>query len=412
MTYPADFTDPTTVFGDLADLAIYPVTAINNVAGEWRFSVTFGAGVPDVAANTPLVYSYPAAGGDYEIVTVLSCNRASGYIAVTRAQEGTIQMGIGIGAYLVQEPTAATYTALKNLLLLTQKYSGRMGTVLPATCDPGMFFFKTDTGAFYACFETNIWTRLDLVDHGALSGLADAGAHTIYYTLAQAMAWHAALTKTHLISASTHDHSNEFAGAALPFRHLRCGPLASRPAVQHAGDIYIALDTKELYFSRAGSTWELYSTVPRGMIMLFAGGSCPTGWIRQTQLDNKFLKGAPGMTWAGLGSGGSSTHKHALSTLVNHTHTIAAYGATSSQASNHSHNVTTSYGTGGSTSATAFEQTNTGSTDDLASGSDGGHTHSVTFGAATTTSAGVASPQSDDADGRPPYMSMLFCRKS
>ena len=60
------------------------------------------------------------------------------YIAVERAQEGTSQLAYGANGYLVQEPTAGTYTALKNLLLITEKFAGRMGTALPGTCSPGM----------------------------------------------------------------------------------------------------------------------------------------------------------------------------------------------------------------------------------------------------------------------------------
>jgi hypothetical protein len=409
MTYPYDFTDPQTVFGDLVNMAVFPVTAINNVSGEWWFSCTFGTDIPDVNPNTPLVYTYPTACGSYEIVKVISCNRGSGYIAVQRAQEGTGSLSYGAGGHLVQEPTAGTYTALKNLLLLTQKFSGRMGTVLPGTCQPGNFFFRTDTGAFYACFTIDTWTQLNLVDHGALTGLSDVDAHTIYNTLVQAIAWHDALTTKHLTNAPAHDHSDSFSGAGKPVRKFKSGNLADRPAVQNAGDIYIGKDTKALYVSKNGSTWDQYSTVPRGTVLMF-DTTCPSGWARVTTMDDKFPRGAPFGVWSGFGGGGAANHQHDIATLIAHTHTIPAIDVQSSSNGSHSHNVNTWSGSGSST--VPIEASDASSTTTIASGSGGGHSHSVTLGAATTGSAGVASPKTDLVDGRPSFITLIFCRKS
>jgi hypothetical protein len=409
MTYPNDFTNPQDVFGDLVNMAVFPVTGISFVSDEWRFACTFGADVPDVNPSTPLVYTYPTAGDDYEIVKVVSCNRGSGYIVVDRAQEGTASLSYGANGHLVQEPTAGTYTSLKNLLLLTQKYAGRMGVSLPATCEPGNFYFRIDTGAFYACFVTDTWTQLDLIDHGGLTGLDDADAHTIYKTLVQATAWHTALTKLHLTNATTHDHSDSFGGAAKPVRKFNSGNFSARPAVVHSGDVYVAKDTRTVYVSKNGTTWDAYSTVPRGTMLLFEV-SCPSGWTRVTAMDNLFPRGAPAGVWTGFGSGGGTNHQHDVATQIAHTHTVAAYGAQSSSNGNHSHDVNTY--SGGGSSTVPIEAFDAQSTTNLSSGSGGGHTHSVTMPAATTGSAGVASPKTDNTDVRPPYQTFLFCRKS
>lgn len=408
MTYPVDFTNPQDVFGDLVNLAVLPVTGISQVSGEWRFAVTFTADIPDFNPNTPLVYTYPAADGDYEIVNVISCNRGSGFVAVQRAQEGTSQLAYGVNGHLVQEPTAGTYTALKNLLLITQKYAGRMGTVLPATCSPGMFYFKTDTGAFYACFTLNTWTRLDLVDHGALTGLTDANAHTIYKTLAQAIAWHDALAKDHLTTAGTHDHSDSFTGAGKPVRKLKAGTLAQREAVKNAGDVFVASDQKTFYISTDGSTWKAYSTVPRGTVLMFEA-ACPSGWTRVTTMDDRFPLGTGSGVWAGFATGGATTHQHDIATLIAHTHPVAAVSnITTSQNGNHSHSVPI-WGGGGSSSVPYNDATSSSS---LTSSTAGAHTHSISFPQVTTGTFGIAAPKTAVVDGQPPYLKLLFCRKS
>lgn len=407
MTYPFDFTGPQDVFGDLINMAVFPVVNVAQESGEWRFTVNFGD-APDVNPNTPLVYTYPAANGDYEIVKVVSCVRASGYIVVERGQEGTNILGFAANGTLVQEPTAATYTALKNLLLLTQKYAGLMGTVLPELCEPGNFFFHTGTGAFYACFTEDVWTRLDQADHGAFTGLGDANAHTIYKTLAQASLWHDAMVKLHLTDAGAHDHSDSFTGAGKPVRKLKSGNLADRPAPQNSGDVYIAQDTRSLFVSSDGLTWETYSTVPRGTTLMFEG-ACPSGWVRVTGFDNKMPRGAGAGVWTGLGSGGITTHQHDLSTLISHAHTVAAIDVLSSSNGAHTHNVRSWSGSGSSTVPVAPDDAS--STTSIASGSNGGHSHGVTLPGATTGAVGFASPKTDVIDGRPPYQTLLFCRK-
>jgi hypothetical protein len=325
---------------------------------------------------------------------------------VDRGHEGTDQLIYGANGYLVQEPTAGTYTALKNLLLLTEKYAGRMGTALPASCSPGMFYFRTDTGAFYACFSTDVWTRLDQVDHGVLTGLADADAHTIYNTLTQAIAWHDALTPKHLTSASTHDHSDSGAGTGKSVRKLRSGTISQQGSVKNAGDVFVASDQKTFYISTNGTSWKAYSTVPRGTVFMFET-ACPAGWDRVTTMDDKFPRGAAAGVWSGFGSGGITTHTHTLSTLIAHTHSVAAVDVASASGGSHSHSMDIWGGSGGS----SVPYNNSPSSGSINSSSGGSHTHTVTIPQVTTGSYGVASPQTASTDGQPAYQRLLFCRK-
>jgi hypothetical protein len=407
MTYPSDFTNPSDVFSDLVNLAVFPVVTIIQVAAEWRYHVTFTADTPDVNPNTPLVYTHPAANGAYEIVKVVSCNRGAGYIVVERAQEGTSQLTYGANGYLVQEPTAGTYTALKNLLLVTEKHAGRMGTALPGACTPGMFYFRTDTGAFYACFSSNVWTRLDQVDHGALTGLSDADAHTIYKTLAQAVAWHDALTKKHLTNALAHDHSDSGAGTGKPVRKLKSGTYAQRGSVKNAGDVFVASDQKTFYISTDGTNWKAYSTVPRGTVLMF-DTACPSGWDRVLTMDDKFPRGASGGVWSGFGTGGAATHQHDITTLIAHNHTVAAVAASTDSGGNHSHSMSIWGGSGGS----SVPYNNSPASGSITSDSKGSHSHTVTVPAVTTGSYGVASPKTSVVDGQPAYLKLIFCRKA
>jgi hypothetical protein len=406
MTYPSDFTNPSDVFGDLVDLAAYPVTGIQHQS-DWVFFVTFSPDMPNVNPGTPLVYAHPAANGNYEIVKVISCNRAMGYISVERAQEGTRQLAYGANGYLVQEPTAGTYTALKNLLLITEKHAGRMGTSLPGTCSPGMFYFRTDTGAFYACFSSNVWTRLDQVDHGALTGLTNANAHTIYKTLAQAIAWHDALTKKHLTNPLTHDHSDSGAGTGKPVRKLKSGAVAQRGSVKNAGDVFVASDQKTFFISTDGTTWKAYSTVPRGTVLMF-DTACPSGWDRVTTMDDRFPRGAGSGVWSGFGTGGAATHQHDITTLISHTHTVQAATSATNSGGSHSHSMSIWGGSGGS----SVPYNNSPATGSISSGSGGSHTHSVTIPTVTTGSFGVASPKTSVVDGQPSYLKFIFCRKA
>lgn len=406
MTYPSDFTNPSDVFGELVNLAVLPVTGITDTGTEWRFAVTFSADVPDVNPNTPLVYTHPAADGDYEIVTVVSCERASGYVVVERAQEGTVQLAYGDEGYLVQEPTAGTYTALKNLLLVTQKYIGRVGAALPDTCSPGMFYLLT-TGEFYACFSTNVWTQLDQVDHGALTGLTDEDAHTIYRSLTQAIVWHDAMEKQHLTSAATHDHSDSFAGAGKPVRKLRSGDFVERGAVKNSGDVFVASDTRTFYISTDGINWKSYSTVPRGTVLMFET-ACPGGWDRVTTMDDRFPRGAPSDVWVGFGSGGSATHQHDLTTLIAHTHTVAGAVVSTTSGGSHSHSLSIYGGSGGS--SVPFDDSPASGS--INSSSSGNHSHTVTIPQVTTGSYGVASPKTAAVDSNPAYQKLVFCRKA
>ena len=390
------------------DFAVLPVVDIQLVGDEWRFIVAFDASVPDVNPSTPLVYTYPGAEGDYEIVNVVSCDRVSGYVVVDRATEGTSQLALGQDGYLIQEPTAGTFNRLKALVQAIQKFSGRMGTVLPATCEPGNTFILQPEGEFYVCFDTDVWTRIDRPSHSDMNGLDLADAHSIYHTLELAIAWHDSLTKKH-VSSREHDHSGETPQDCPPVRKLRSSLSTLLPQIYNRGDIVVTTDTKSIFTSYDGLGWELYSTLPSGSVFMFEG-SCPPGWERVAELDGKFPLGAPAGVTSGLSSGGADTHDHSLPSLISHTHSISAIVGQSSNAPEHKHTIPIYSGGGGS-----YVPYNPGSAADIRtiqSSDAGSHTHTATLPAFTTGSTGVAEPRTNAASSLPKYLDLVFCMKS
>lgn len=112
----------------------------------------------------------------------------------------------------------------------------------------------------------------------------------------------------------------------------------------------------------------------------------PDRFVRETDLDNKYIKGSDDGT---LGYGGNTTHSH--NTTANHGHTLNA----------HSHSVTIGAGTGGA--------------DETGSGADGSivvaHNHSGgtttgTTGGSLSSVSGVYASVSND----PPYKTVIFIK--
>lgn len=56
-----------------------------------------------------------------------------------------------------------------------------------------------------------------------------------------------------------------------------------------------------------------------GMILVFPGGSCPSGWTRFSVADNKLLRGA-----VSVGSGGGGGHTHSLDPAAHQTNNFDA----------------------------------------------------------------------------------------
>ena len=101
-------------------------------------------------------------------------------------------------------------------------------------------------------------------------------------------------------------------------------------------------------------------------------------------------------------------HQHDLTTLIAHTHTVAAVTVSTASGGSHSHNMDIWGGSGGS----SVPYNNSPSSGSITSGSGGSHTHTVTIPQVTTGSYGVASPKTAAVDGQPAYQKLLFCRKA
>lgn len=398
MPYPSTYDTIASTLPSLANLIVLQVTNLQNVSGNWVFTVT--GDITSLSLDTPLTYTYPSANGVVEIVKVTA--KGSGTVTALRQQEGTSLLGFDTGAILVQEMTASTYASIRSLLLRSQKYSGLVGSSLPATCSPGEFYFRTTDSTFHVCFVTNTWERVDNADHAALLGLSSDTAHSIYQTEAAFGTWHASLTGTHITSATTHNHST----AAI--RKIRSGLVSALGTPAKTGDLFYATDTKTLYFSNNGSTWTIYSTLPKNSIFMFAS-SCPSGWTRVSGYDGKFLKGAGSGVWSGLITGGTASHSHTMSGLVTHTHDINTQSLTVANTGSHSHNVSI-YSSSGSNTI-PFSPGTAAGYGSQTSGSSGSHSHSVTIPAINTDSVGTAAPVTNSTTNMPAYYKIVFCKK-
>jgi hypothetical protein len=116
------------------------------------------------------------------------------------------------------------------------------------------------------------------------------------------------------------------------------------------------------------------SPFPAGTQMLFAQGSAPTGWTKQTTHNDKALRVVSG---SGGGSGGSV----AFSTLFGRTATDGS-SLSIAQLASHPHNITsgTSTSSYGSGIQVAMEQTRFGSTETdptVSAGSGATHAHGL-----------------------------------
>lgn len=127
--------------------------------------------------------------------------------------------------------------------------------------------------------------------------------------------------------------------------------------------------------------------ISNGVNFIWSGtnATIPTGWVRETKLDGKFLKGATFETNPGQ-NGGSTTHTHIGSS---HTHTLAA----------HTHTV--------SLSRNAVDEV----TDDDNDGASNVHTHAnSTSGAVAGTLIGYATGTYSAISNDPPYYNVIFIK--
>ena len=127
-----------------------------------------------------------------------------------------------------------------------------------------------------------------------------------------------------------------------------------------------------------------------------------------TRLKDKFLLGAGDSFTAGNTGG----HK----SLQAHTHSIPSLSGTAASAGAHTHVVTTkttSYAAGSQPEwrCMSFADTNADYTQTVNSGSDGGHTHSVTTTSSTTGSTGSGLASSNSEGNMPPYLVVYMWKR-
>jgi RHS repeat-associated protein len=148
------------------------------------------------------------------------------------------------------------------------------------------------------------------------------------------------------------------------------------------------------------------SPVPFGTILPFAAAACPAGWslISGTggTFNNQFLQGAPTGQAPGV-QGGSSSHQHVYTDVPAHSHTGSTIVVSTS--GSHTHSVTRYASTGSGN----YPQTGIGAGSNGSTASSGAHTHDIQ---GTTDATGVTNPSTNTATVLPPYLDMLFCRKT
>ena len=126
-----------------------------------------------------------------------------------------------------------------------------------------------------------------------------------------------------------------------------------------------------------------------GVIIPFDGAhaSIPSGWTRNTTLDDKFPKSADAIENVG-DTGGNATHTHTSSSHSSHGWT------------GHGHSITTG----------AFDGTQEAGTTDQSSGS-GNHTHSGTISTLAGESIDAVAVTYAAFSNEPPFLRSYFYRK-
>ncbi len=143
-----------------------------------------------------------------------------------------------------------------------------------------------------------------------------------------------------------------------------------------------------------------HSLVPSGAIILWDGASCPAGYTRVINYDDRFLVGS---STAGT-TGGSNTHDHGGATgshvltvaeMPSHQHTTPAHFHAITMVGQWTGNTTgLQLRTANANSAGSFNTDTDGAGTSGAMGGDGGHTHTIA-----------------PADSRPAFRTVLLCKK-
>lgn len=256
-------------------------------------------------------------------------------------------------------------------------------------------------------YNGSSWEKIgNITSHDDLKNLDIGDPHPVYYTESEMETAHDALSGDHVTDGDSHDHL-EGAGAGRIRTHATGAAPAGSP-----NDGEVSLDTTTgILYTGYSSSWSAVIGAPSGLIMPFdpanLSGACPDGWTRYTDLDGKFIKGTS------LGSsttGGSATHLHTFDAtdVITHSHSIASQTVNATGNESHTHNIDVWYGGAGVTGAYDFAGSTP--TADINTTTSGSHTHTGTM-SNDTESTGEASPETDSANGEPPYQKVVWCQK-
>ena len=303
--------------------------------------------------------------------------------------------------------SAEGYEEMVNGADAVRKYLCRTVASLPSS---GEEYEMVEYGNEIYIYNGASWERIGITtSHDDWKNLDVGDPHPVYYTESELEDAHDALGGGHVIDGDTHDHLDGVGFGALDTTTSR---ISSPPTVD--GEIVLNTTTGVLYISYIDSApattddWIEVTGAPSGLVMAFdpanLSGSCPSGWSRYTALDEKFVKGT---TSSPQTTGGSQTHSHDFDTtdVVTHSHSINSQSMNATASETHTH--TGPLGSLGGTYGPWKKYSGGGG---VTSNLGGAHSHTATM-SNDTESTGEASPQTDSANGEPPYQKVIWCQK-
>lgn len=348
-----------------------------------------------------------------EIMYSESISGTDKFVIASLADRGCLGTNIqphGAGESVYISVLSVNHNLMRAAAILAQKYHGLVGldSAKGTPYGAGARYVATDTDKIYYCFDGSTWVQVNYNDHGDLANLTaddhDTGANA-YHTDGRANTWHGLESGVHIPSGDDHDHYSSGEGSATV--RVEGGLDANKPTgPSQNGELYFStdLDGGTLFVGNSGS-WEKIGGVPAGGIMAF-NTSCPSGWTRYSNLDDKYPRGSA-VTAAG-GTGGAWTHTHTYSVIRQHYHVVnEVTGVTSSSDSSGSHNCDV-YTAGGGTNH-AIRSSNAGSSHSTTT--NGSHTHTCTVGAHSTDSAGAGGAVTASGNVKPESLRIMWCQK-
>jgi hypothetical protein len=152
------------------------------------------------------------------------------------------------------------------------------------------------------------------------------------------------------------------------------------------------------YYGDGSNLTGVPAGIPSGLIILFDGANCPSGWTEVTSVWERASRGRPdgATSTSDASTGGSDTHTHATD--------IASFTSGAGTAHNHT------YTTGGPSSSSSYAST---SGSNYASNT---HTHTGTTSVASAHTHAIDPPSTTSGNNSvsPPvaYRLFIFCRKN